>query len=326
MKINSRDNQKTELKHTIVSSCPICGSKKYQLYSTRFDDRYGHPDSYELAKCDNCDGFFLLDPVEKDDLPALYEKYYPSLTDFPASKSLLRNFLRQLAPLFSILKQIDKSSTLLSKVPMGSVVLDVGCGYYSDMPQEIRDKRLKWHGLEIDPKVVEVINKTGLQCTLGELTQLKDKNKYEYVLLSQVIEHQMELAKVMKVLNQALKTGGKILVYTPNSDSISSVEPTSSWIHWHTPYHTVIFNKKSITKLAEKHGFIIREYKTFTPTSWELLQRSYLPVKQGQRNTSFVYSFSAVRYLVTSCYLRVRDLLSKDSNPCMYAVLEKVNL
>lgn len=314
--------QSNEFLRTRQKVCPVCGSPHRKLIFTRFDDRYGQPDLYHLVRCVDCTACYLADPIAKEDLGKLYEKYYPSLRSFPTEGSLLRTILKR-TPIFKLFKKIDATETLLSKVPKHSRVLDVGCGFYPDLPKEVRSQKLDWEGLEIDPKLVKHILAEGLKCHQGELQSFQTHQLYDCILLSQVIEHQSELTKAVAAALKLLEPGGKLLILTPNTDSVVQLPEKNTWIHWHVPYHTVILNKKSIQKLASRHGFTLKKYSTYTPTHWELLQKNYKPTSPGSENMTFKISFSPIPYLLTSLKLRWRDMQYNRLNPCLFAELEK---
>lgn len=314
--------QPNEFRRTRQKECPVCGSPHRKLIFPRFDDRYGQPDVYHLVRCVHCTACYLADPIAKEELGKLYEKYYPSLRSFPTEGSLLRTILKK-TPILNLLKKIDATETLLSKVPKNSKVLDVGCGFYPDLPEEVRSRSLDWEGLEIDPKLVTHIQSNGLVCHQGELQTFSTHQLYDVILLSQVIEHQSELTKAVTAAYKLLKPGGKLLILTPNTDSIVLLPEKKMWIHWHVPYHTVIFNKRSIEVLASRHGFALKKYATYTPTHWHLLQTNYKPAIQGIENKTFTISFSPLPYLLTSLKLRLCDRKRNHLNPCLLAELEK---
>jgi len=314
---------KNEFKRSKIQFCPVCSSKKIENSFINFDDRYGQPDLFTLAKCKKCSAYYLLDPVSSTDIGKLYKKYYPSLNIPPGQGSKIQKILSVAKPLLHLVKKIDATETLISRVKNDSSVLDVGCGYYPRLKNEIDDKNLDWEGLEIDEKLVKTINSAGLVCHQGSLASFRSSKKYDYILMSQVIEHQLQLKEAMEKVAKLLKKGGKCLILTPNTDNLSIINDVKSWIHWHTPYHTVLFNLKSMSVLAGINKFKINTYKTYTPTNWELLTRNFRSPIRGQKNKSFHYKFSPLEYFLVSLSLRIRDLQKPSCNPCMFCELEK---
>lgn len=322
-KNNSHNTTRNEFKREKITNCPVCNSSSNVFVAHRYDDRYGQPDLYTMVQCPECTAYYLSDPIAEDQLDVLYAKYYPSLDRAPAETSNLRKILKAMRFPFQLLKKIDGTQTLLSNLPKNSSVLDIGCGYYTELPQEIKERSLDWEGLEVNPKVAETIRSTGLRCYLGKINTFKSKKQYDYILMSQVIEHQMNLSTNMRAMRKLLKAGGKIFILTPNTDSLQQIHNPENWIHWHTPYHTVVFNERSIQLLAHEHKFRVIKYTTYTPTHWALLQDNYTFAVRGKKNATFYYTFSVIPYLLRSVLLRLTDNLHPKNNPCMYCVMEK---
>lgn len=302
-------------------ACPICKSKNITFHHKRSDDRYGYTGQHHIAMCKKCTALFLADPVSSMHLGKLYELYYPSLEK--QQTSLLHTLAHKVPILLSLFRKITGSTTLLELVPKGSKVLDVGCGYYPELVQEIAHRNLKWSGLEVNSDIVTELNKAGLTCYLGTPQACKITDKFEYILLSQVIEHQLDVVDNINALKKYLKQDGKIILLTPSSDSRFLSRYGKKWLHWHTPYHTVIFNKKSIYKLSQICGLTVEKYSTYTPAMWHVLQHRF-KLQFGRRNSSLAAPISMLDLLIPSLYLKVTDSLNYQRNDCMFCVLKKI--
>ena len=57
--------------------CPVCQNYKFNTFRKVFDDRYGEPNQYNLAKCINCKHVSTYPRLKNEDLGKLYKNYYP---------------------------------------------------------------------------------------------------------------------------------------------------------------------------------------------------------------------------------------------------------
>ena len=68
--------------------------------------------------------------------------------------------------------------------------LDVGCGYGRNMEVIINTFGCELEGVDINSKIVEENRKRGLKCcTVEEFQNREEKSKYDFIILSHVIEH-----------------------------------------------------------------------------------------------------------------------------------------
>jgi hypothetical protein len=73
-----------------------------------------------------------------------------------------------------------------------------------------------------------------------------------------------------------MKSGGVLILGTPNSNGWGAKLFGRYWISWHTPYHLQLFSKKSLELAANKAGLVIESVKTITSTQWLYLQSVHL--------------------------------------------------
>ena len=57
--------------------CPVCEGNGFTPGPEIFDDRYGEPNRYQLARCVVCGHTATSPRLSESDLPALYGNYYP---------------------------------------------------------------------------------------------------------------------------------------------------------------------------------------------------------------------------------------------------------
>jgi 2-polyprenyl-3-methyl-5-hydroxy-6-metoxy-1,4-benzoquinol methylase len=303
-----------------LKSCPVCASKEIQFNHRRSDDRYGYLGWHAVYRCAVCTAYFLQDPVAESAMGELYERYYPSL--HAPKPSLLHTLTHRIPFFLRLFRKLVGTVPLIERIPKGAKVLDVGCGFYPELASEVRAQQLDWTGLEINEKIVAKIKEAGLACYAGIPESCVIQEKFDYILLSQVIEHQSKVVANIRALARLLNPQGRIIILTPSTDSMYLKRYGKKWLHWHTPYHTVIFNKKSIRMLANQAALVVESYTTYTPTYWYVLQKNFRLVF-GKENHSVKGTLSILPLVFHSLHLRLRDMLAADTNDCMYCVLRK---
>jgi SAM-dependent methyltransferase len=315
-----------EFKEVNSLSCPICNSDEIVFLIEKYDDRFGQPDLFNFLRCSNCSLVFLKNKIAKEGLSDLYGKYYKK-----NKKTIEDNFLKKILKIIFldkiILNNLAGNLILLDKVNKNRSVLEIGPGYNNEIETIVRRKNLRWHGLEVDKELVDFLQEDGLTAFHNSLDNYSKiaKVKYDYILLSQSIEHQYNLNDFFLSIKRLLNKNGKIIFTTPNLDSRFLEKYKEKWINWHAPYHNYILSKQAIDNICEKYGFEISKYYTYTPTSWYFLQKNFTLPQRGEKNDKFNFNFPLIKQLLASIYLRVRELFKKNDGDCIYCELKIKN-
>ncbi|HEV2386519.1 MAG TPA: class I SAM-dependent methyltransferase [Candidatus Acidoferrales bacterium] len=135
-------------------------------------------------------------------------------------------------------------------------LLDVGCGvglFLSHM------RELGWQviGVEADPKTARIAQQEfGLRAIPGSLEEahLADES-VDVVTMSHVIEHVRQPETVLKEAWRVLKPRGRIVVVTPNVESLGHRAFGACWQHLSPPYHLQLFSAASLLSIAGRAGF-----------------------------------------------------------------------
>ena len=254
--------------------CPVCDSSTSSVLLHLYDDRYGYPGKFQLLKCANCGHTFLNGAFSPDLLSNLYSNYYPrsafSLENFKPHRELngfLQGFMAWLE---------GRRSGAFCWVPANVSVLDIGCGFGESLGYHEARGCNTW-GVEADQNIRRVADKFGFNVHVG----LFDPDRYEpnffdYVTMSQVIEHVTDPIATLRGIAKVLKPHGKVVLSTPNATGWGSTIYGRHWINWHTPYHLQFFSVRSLTLAAEKAGLIVRSIKTVTHSKWLCYQWIHL--------------------------------------------------
>ena len=199
-------------------NCPVCENKKFETFKDVFDDRYGEPNKYNLAKCTRCNHISTFPRLQEKDLGELYKKYYPrkdinyeeilkkSNKDF----SLMSNLLYWL-------KGVNNQGHFYAKKE--EIVLDIGCGDCSSLI-EIRNLGAKAFGIEADINVKSIAESLDLDVHFGSIEDNPfSGKKFDLIVMNQVIEHIPEPDKCLKIVKQRLSERGRMILVFPNMGS-----------------------------------------------------------------------------------------------------------
>lgn len=263
-----------------------------------FDDRYGHPGEFSLARCVNC-GFMSTEPrLRESELGGLYSRYYPR-------RRATAEGVRHSADAMAIAtprgrlraRWLTGQWAAHYEVSPGMRVLDYGCGDCASL-LEIRSLGAEPYGVEVDPNVRDLANALGLCVHVGPLETLPEPDQsFDAVTLSQVIEHVTDPEKLLRELHAKLRPGGTLVLTTPNSRALTRRLLGRRWLHWHMPFHQNHFHARALRRLLERAGFRVEKSRTFTPVPWweyqlELLLR---PGERGKPHAYFERGDSAIR-------------------------------
>jgi len=292
----------SEIRSRALPACGLCGNSGEPLYNGLRDRLFGAPGIWNLKQCTRSEcGLAWLDPMPlEQDIGKAYAGYHTH-ADFPKpSDSWLRRA-------YSLVRQGYLSRkygyyrTLLSKwrealgllmylVPRRRAfvdaqifylpaknpgrLLDVGCGNGQTLAW-MADLGWQAEGLDTDPIAVQVAGAKGLKARQGTLhSQQFASGSFDAVVMSHVIEHVHDPLLVMKECHRILKTGGQLVVVTPNVRSWGHRIYKSDWRGLEPPRHLQIFARPSLTTLSAMAGFPSCECHAVTRSASDILLAS----------------------------------------------------
>lgn len=247
-------------------NCNLCGFSDYEFIFRnrdrlhRVDDR-----TFDLVKCRKCGLVFLNPQPTGDELSRYYsEEYEPHQEIVETFKYGF--FSKSLARLYKFFRRGKKTPITGAVSAPGETAktyLDFGCG--SGRPlANLRARRRNWdlYGLDNNETACARARKLGLKIFCGDLLKMELPNDFfDMVNMSQVIEHLSDPSAVMLRINELLKKSGKIVVSTPNFDSLAAKIFGRFWYALDTPRHLFIFSPLTLSALLEKSGFAVKDIK-----------------------------------------------------------------
>jgi SAM-dependent methyltransferase len=266
-----------------LHSCPLCGFSGDFIYQGLNDRLFGAPGFWNLRKCKGADcGVIWMDPSPApDDLEKAYSNYYTHC-DSESSKSdnwgrlslwLLQGYMAsrfgydsektgRFQKLLSSLirfhpgfrEDLDFKVMYLPASIRGRL-LEVGCGS-GNLIAFMRQKGWAVTGVDTDPVAVQKATSRGLPVLCGTLEGSHySSNDMDAIALCHVIEHVHNPAATILECYRILKTGGRLVLATPNHESWGHSRYRENWRGLEPPRHLFVFNRTALLRLLHQAGF-----------------------------------------------------------------------
>ncbi len=253
------------LKLTDVQCC-VCESDDAAKIGTGEDFEYRtSPDKFSALQCNSC-GLVYLNPRPE---VSEFERIYPS--NYHAFDFSEEDF----GFVYKVRSRLEAKRVLswCKDLPDDAKIIDTGCGdgFHLSLLEKYGNKNWTLEGIDIDKRAAQMAADKGLKVHVGSIDEIDlPRNSYDLAIMVQTIEHVAEPAEVLLAVREILKPNGKVVVVTDNTDSFDfKLFKKSHWGGYHFPRHWNLFNKTSLTKLAEKTGFEVENLTTqVSPVNW----------------------------------------------------------
>ncbi len=261
-----------------VPACCVCGERGITLYTNVQDPFQFVPGRWTVVRCvsERCATMWLSPMPIADDIARMYQSY--TTHDDQENSFARRAFNRARRgylyhklggarpPLVDVavgmgfylypprredaefpLRQLGRGN--------GRKLLDVGCGDGS-LLRMMLEYGWDCQGLDFDDGAVRNAARKGLHVACGTLEEQRyAEAAFDAITMSHVIEHVPEPLALLSECRRILKPGGRLVLVTPNSQSLGRKMFGSSWSHLAPPYHLRIFSPHSLSTLASRAGF-----------------------------------------------------------------------
>lgn len=257
--------------------CYMCGGHGAILYRELKDRLFGVSGDWSIRECEdsNC-GLQWLDPLPyESEIAKAYETYMTHVVSSAESqKETPANLVRKaVVGLYRCVEHLTPLPSERRKARMGYLdeirpgrVLDVGCG---DGSLLVRLRALGWEveGQDVDAKAAAHSRQSeGVTVHLGQLADLAiPSSRYDAVVMNHVIEHVHDPVMALRELHRLLRTGGTLIVVTPNAKSYGHRRFGRDWINLDPPRHLHLFSTTTLLALANQAGF--QQCVTWTTTA-----------------------------------------------------------
>jgi SAM-dependent methyltransferase len=268
--------------------CPAC-------HSTNHNTDVENPQDVEYfsartvkatyEKCAKCQSLFQTPWPSEEELGTLYPEDY-------------QNYTKKDVALLS--KFVDMQNRAVAKAFVKNFgsnvsVLDYGCGdgrFLQSLHEEGLKKLIGYEphtrgdGVYKDFEFV-----TDLSVLLGR------GETFDIIRMNHVIEHLPHVDETMKTLAGLLAPNGKILVQTPNPDTLTRHIFRRFWGALHYPYHTILFTPEGMEAGALRWNLRVNSVAGSTmPTGWSMSLENIIKTltKSQRRGRLPIYGFLAM--------------------------------
>lgn len=230
------------------SRCLACGSAKVEPWAIARDVEYhSTDDAFRYVRCRSCGALSIAD-VPSNRLGEIYpDTYYSFSEGKPGIAERVKQWLdrRQFRRIFSELK-----GERLSALDVGG-----GTGWLLTQARAVEPRLARTTVVDIDPMAREGAERLGHDFHLGRVESFTSDDKFDLILLLNLIEHVEDPVAVLAGLRALLAPGGIMLVKTPNHDSLDArLFRHRSWGGFHCPRHWVIFTPESFEAAVRRAG------------------------------------------------------------------------
>jgi 2-polyprenyl-3-methyl-5-hydroxy-6-metoxy-1,4-benzoquinol methylase len=284
--------------------CPLCGEEGKHLYVALTDWTSGVPGSWGIRNCLGC-GTAWLDPQPLEEaLPKLYSSRYYTHAATPKTRfDRLRSATRQRvlarmgysvepakgmrAFILSHMRSSARAAALdvmnLSASEVGTL-LDVGCGNGEFL---VRMRSIGWtvSGVDPDPEAVAQGQSQGLQVFCGTICDVPGSGCYDVITLNHVIEHALDPVELLYKCGNLLRPDtGRLIVTTPNINSLGHWWFGKYWRALETPRHLNLFSPLGFSRCVARAGLRLISLSTESRMARVL----YIPSVYGKQGVQRV--------------------------------------
>jgi SAM-dependent methyltransferase len=136
----------------------------------------------------------------------------------------------------------------------GGSLLEVGCGY-GFLLEEAKPYFDYRAGIDFSG-AVESARARADRVYQGDLDAIPDQERFDCIILVSVIEHVHQPVEFLRKLRARLRPGGKVVVATPNVDSLFRRLLGPRWPAFQViPEHVAFYNRATLSALMAKAGF-----------------------------------------------------------------------
>lgn len=244
--------------------CLLCGSSGRVLHAAVADHYFHVPGRWTLKRCsDPACGLVWQDPMlVAEDIGRAYHDYYTSApgagTKSNADGHLSPGFLRLDRWARSLLRLADErrrhAAAYLDDAVPGRL-LDVGCGSGA-YAAAMRARGWTVRGTEFDPLAAETARSMhGIEVDVGELAGLAyPDGSFDAITARHVIEHVREPVAFLAECWRILRPGGRLVIVTPNVDSLGHRHFGDRWRGLEQPRHLFLYGCGSLAALFRRSG------------------------------------------------------------------------
>lgn len=239
----------------MLQNCKLCQGKTkflFKSYNKHGRHQLNVYEKFDVRRCLSC-GVVFLNGIEIN--AEYYKKYYElGYYDQEQKGNLPISYLLRVMRNFSMrCKERIIRSSFRNKRNIR--ILDIGCGS-GEFLDSMKWLGFKKYGLEINEEGQKLCESKGIKVFAKEITEIDFRDtRFDAVTMWHVLEHLEKPDEMFSSIHKILSKDGKLIIQTPNTDSIGFRHGGRELYHLDSPRHLFLYNQKAISTIAEKHGF-----------------------------------------------------------------------
>jgi SAM-dependent methyltransferase len=234
---------------TEVLECPICHNQNLVNHLECRDYTVSN-ETFALRKCSDCN--LLITTRRPDDLSPYYqsEDYISHSDRNDNTFSKIYSLARHITTFWKVRLVQKHINNHQGKI------LDVGCGTGTFL-KACKDDGLQISGVEPSDKARSIAARLTQANISSGIDDLQDH--FDIITMWHVLEHVPNPQEQITKLINRLNPGGTILIAVPNHESYDARKYKSTWAGYDVPRHLWHFSQKSIGRLFENNGLVLKE-------------------------------------------------------------------
>lgn len=230
----------------VITHCPICNSDESDFFCGF--DRIGLP--VETVFCRHCPTLYSRSRMDEASLEVFYSKFYRSLYAGMAepSEDFFDNQISSGRRIIEQLTKFGRTNWSFSE----SRVLDIGCGAGGILlPFKIAGADVL--GIDLDDKYMDKGRSHGLTLKRISVFEIPGNDKFDLIILKDVLEHLVDVERMIKFLKDHLSEFGQIYVQVPSFEALEFLGYRSDFLRYFQNAHLVHFSQASLKYVFSKH-------------------------------------------------------------------------
>lgn len=237
-----------------VAVCHICGRTLTEVWAVATDVEYGTTaERFRYLRCSPCDALSI-DPLPVGRLGEIYPSTYYSFASSGEALVADRNLVTRVKSWLDHRAFVRALS--LAGAPKSPRVLDVGGGT-GDISRRLiaAVPGARATVVDIDANSIQAAREHGLGGFAGGIEEFYTEERFDLILLLNLIEHVADPAAVLRRARDLLTPNGVVWVQTPNYDSLDArIFRDHSWTGLHCPRHWVVVGERGFRNLLHGAG------------------------------------------------------------------------
>ena len=238
-----------------LKKCPICDSENTTVFAKTQDLEYLSSDNeYTYHECKSCSTIFI-DEFPIDKLSEIYpSNYYSFLVQ---KKNLALRFKEYLDK-----RLFKKVLSEFNGKPINILDIGGGSGWLLDIIKSVYKNVNITQVVDIDENAKLLSENNGHQFFHGPIQDFSSENRFDLVLMLNLIEHISDPKETLIKIEQMMNPGGIVLLKTPNTESLDArLYRKSYWGGLHCPRHWILFSKKSFSHMVSQTNLVLHKIK-----------------------------------------------------------------